>query len=394
MKAISILMLIVLLFGCKNKKKENAVSEIVYYTCSMHPQIIRPGPGKCPICHMELVPMMHGTSTDDDDILLTDRQIKLANISVDTIRNGMLGNQLILTATLNFDQSGISIISSRIMGRVEKLYYKNLGDQVKKGDKLYDIYSEDLNNAKKEYILAIEKRSKLDNSIIDFERIIRSAKNKLLLWGLTESDIQKLPASKGDQLTTSIYSNASGYITSLDIKEGDYIMEGGAVMRIADLSTIWVEAQVYNSELTAIGDSVIAEVRTGGETVEGTIEFINAEVSTDSRITLIRIVIPNINSKLKPGMPAHVTIKKREHNMLSLPVNAVLRDSKGATVWIMTSNYTFKNKMVEIGMETGDRIEIRSGLKEGDIVVVTGAYLLNSEYVFKNGADPMAGMKM
>jgi membrane fusion protein, copper/silver efflux system len=93
-------------------------------------------------------------------------------------------------------------------------------------------------------------------------------------------------------------------------------------------------------------------------------------------------------------MQAYVTIKKREHSMLSLPVNAVLRDSKGATVWIMTSNYTFKNRMVEIGMETRDRIEIRSGLKEGDIVVVTGAYLLNSEYVFKNGADPMAGMKM
>lgn len=280
------------------------------------------------------------------------------------------------------------------MGRIEKLYFKNIGDFVKKGDKLYDLYSEDLNNAKKEYLLAIEKKATLDNSIIDFDQIIRSAKNKLLLWGLTESQLQNLAASKEAGTTTPVYSSASGYITSLDVKEGDYIMEGGTIARLADLSALWVEAQVYSSELSEIKKDAVANIQVGQKTMQGKIEFINSELNPDSRINMIRVSIPNKDNQFKPGMPATVTVINPKHNMLSLPVDAVLRDGKGATVWVMTASCTFKNKMVETGMETGDQIEITSGLEDGDVVVITGAYLLNSEYIFKKGADPMADMKM
>ena len=158
MKAASVLLLIFLFVACKNKQAKITKVEDIYYTCSMHPQIMKLAPGKCPICGMELIPVKNSKSANKDEIRLTEEQIKLSNISVDTIHNGMLGNQLILTATINFDQTKITAISSRIMGRVEKLYFKNVGDYVKKGDKLYDLYSEDLNNAKKEYQLAIEKK--------------------------------------------------------------------------------------------------------------------------------------------------------------------------------------------------------------------------------------------
>ena len=394
MKAASVLLLVFLFVSCKNKQGKITKVEDIYYTCSMHPQIMKLAPGKCPICGMELIPVKNSKSANKDEIRLTEEQIKLSNISVDTIHNGMLGNQLILTATINFDQAKITAISSRIMGRVEKLYFKNVGDYVKKGDKLYDLYSEDLNNAKKEYQLAIEKKSTLDNSIIDFEQIIRSAKNKLLLWGLTESEIQHLSALNDPGLTTSIYSNANGYITALDVKEGEYVMEGGSIAHLADLSTLWVEAQVYNTELSSIEKNAIAEVQVGQNIFKGKIEFINSEVNPDTRINLVRISIPNTDNKLKPGMPAYVTIKNPAHNMLSLPIDAVLRDGKGATVWLMTGYCSFKNRMVEVGMETGDKIEIKSGLMDGDVVVITGAYLLNSEFIFKNGANPMSGMKM
>jgi len=359
----------------------------------MHPQIMLPAPGKCPICGMELIPVKNRKATDDK-ITLTDQQIMLSNISVDTIHNGMLGNQLILTATINFDQTKITTVSSRVMGRVEKLYFKDEGAYVKKGDKIYDLYSEDLNNAKKEYQLLIERKTSIDNSVIDFEQLLRSAKNKLLLWGLSESQIQHLASSKEKERTTSIYSNADGYITSLDIKEGDYVMEGMAVLHLAELSSLWVEAQVYNSEFSKIEKDAIAEVRIEQRTFRGKIEFINSEVNTDSRVTLIRVTVVNNDNKLKPGMPAYVVLENPKHDMLSLPIDAVLRDGKGATVWLMTSKNTFENRMVEVGMETGDRIEIKSGLMDGDVVVLTGAYLINSEYIFKKGANPMSGMKM
>jgi len=168
-------------------------------------------------------------------------------------------------------------------------------------------------------------------------------------------------------------------------------------MQLVDLSTVWAEAQVYASQLSQIDRTGIAEVQLPdlpGKKVTGKIAFVNPEIKTDTRINLIRVSIPNPGNQLKPGMPAYVIVKNQQHNMLSLSIDAVIRDGKGATVWVQTEKNIFKNRMVEVGMETGDRIEIMSGLKEGDVIVITGAYLINSEYIFKNGADPMAGMKM
>ena len=160
------------------------------------------------------------------------------------------------------------------------------------------------------------------------------------------------------------------------------------------MSSLWAEAQVYTSQLAEIDRNSIATVQLpdfDGKEIKGRIEFINPEINPDTRINLIRVSIPNHGNQLKPGMPAYVLLKSPERKTLTLPINAVIRDGKGATVWIQTADKTFKSLMVQTGLESDDRIEIKSGLKEGDIVVITGAYLLHSEYVFKKGADPMAG---
>ena len=132
----------------------------------------------------------------------------------------------------------------------------------------------------------------------------------------------------------------------------------------------------------------------GGKRVTGKIEFVNPEINPDTRINLVRVGVSNPGNLLKPGMPAYVFLRNPKHDMLSLPIDAVIRDGKGATVWIQTGKNTFISRMVAVGMETGDRIAIKSGLTVGDIVVIRGAYLINSEYIFKNGANPMGGMKM
>lgn len=397
MKKILTLGIVFLLVGCEGKKNEAAVEKDIYYTCSMDPQVIEYKPGKCPICHMELTQVKKSNSQNADEILLSDQQIQLGNIKTDTIRNGTIGDKLFLTATLNFDQMKATSISSRVMGRVEKLYFKNIGDYVKNGAPLFDLYSEELNNAKQEYILVLEKQRTLDNSLIDFTRLIQGAKNKLLLWGMSESQIADLARTGKASPLTTFYSNASGYITTLDIKEGDYVMEGGTVVRLADLSTLWAEAQVYSSQLSAIDLNGVATVQMPdipGEEIKGRIEFVNPEINADTRINLIRVTIPNSSNKLKPGMPAYVLLKSRQRNSLTLPIDAVIRDGKNVTVWIKTGSHSFKSKMVTAGLENDDRIEIISGLEEGDIIVIKGAYLLNSEYIFKKGTNPMAGHDM
>ncbi|HMT97126.1 MAG TPA: efflux RND transporter periplasmic adaptor subunit [Ferruginibacter sp.] len=395
MRYIIITATALLLFAsCKNKK-ETPKDPDTYYTCSMDPQVVEYKPGKCPICKMDLTPVKKKNGESKDELQLSEQQIQLGNIQTDTIRNGTIGDQLVLTATLNFDQMRASSMSSRVMGRVEKLYYKNLGDYVRKGSPLYDLYSEELNNAKQEYLLALDKKKAFTSeSVIDFDQLIESARNKLLLWGLNEVQINELVKSKKATPVTTFYSSAGGYITQLDIREGDYVMEGGTIVKLADLSTLWAEAQVYTSQLAELNSNSIATVQLpdfDNKEIKGRIEFVNPEINPDTRINLIRVSIPNPGNQLKPGMPAYVLLKSPQRQSLTLPVDAVIRDGKGATVWIQTGKNTFKSMMVQTGIESGDRIEIKSGLKEGDVVVLTGAYLLHSEYVFKKGADPMAG---
>ena len=391
---IIIVTAILFFISCKNKK-EIPKDPDIYYTCSMDPQVVEYKPGKCPICKMDLTPVKKKNGESKDELQLSEQQIQLGNIQTDTIRNGTIGDQLILTATLNFDQMKASSVSSRVMGRVEKLYYKNLGDYVKKGSALYDLYSEELNNAKQEYLLALDKKKTFTTEIvIDFDQLIQSSKKKLLLWGLNETQINELATTNKATPTTTFYSTSGGYITQLDIKEGNYVMEGGTIVKLADLSTLWAEAQVYTSQLADVNRNSIATVQLpdfDNKEIKGHIEFVNPEINPDTRINLIRVSIPNPGNQLKPGMPAYVLLKSPQRQSLTLPIDAVIRDGKGATVWIQTEKNTFKSVMVQTGLESDDRIEIKSGLKSGDIVVLTGAYLLHSEFVFKKGADPMVG---
>jgi len=389
--------IIIFTSSCKSKK-EVPKDPDTYYTCSMDPQVVEYKPGKCPICHMELTAVKKSNGDKKDEIQLSEQQIQLGNIHTDTIRAGAIGDQLVLTATLNFDQMKANSVSSRIMGRVEKLYFKNMGDYVKKGSPLYDLYSEELNNAKQEYLLALDRKKAFTNeTTIDFNQLLQSAKNKLLLWGMNEAQVSELEKNQKATPTTTFYSTASGYITSLEIREGDYVMEGGTIVKLADLSSLWAEAQVYTSQLSEIDMNGIATVQLPDaerKEIKGRIEFVNPEINPDTRINLIRVSIPNTGLKLKPGMPAYVILKSRQRKSLTLPIDAVIRDGKSATVWVRTGPHSFKNKMVEVGLESDDRIEIKSGLSAGDVVVITGAYLLQSEYIFKKGVNPMSGHDM
>lgn len=390
------ILLLCFLASCKNKNKITKVPD-VYYTCSMDPQVVEYKPGKCPICKMELTPVKMNSRTNNEELQLSDQQIQLGNIQLDTIRNGVIGDKIVLTATLNFDQMKSSSVSSRVTGRIEKLYFKNMGDYVQKGAPLYELYSEELNNAKQEYVLVLErKKTFTGETTIDFEQLLQSARNKLLLWGMTDTQINELSKNKRPAPTTIFYSPAGGYITELAIKEGDYLMEGSTIVKLSELSTLWAEAQVYTSQLSEIdkrSEAIVQLPDYNGKEIKGRIEFVNPEINPDTRINLLRVTIPNINHELKPGMPAYVFLKSPQRKTLTLPVDAVIRDGKGATVWVQVKRNTFKSVMVETGLEADDRIEIKSGLNDGDVVVLSGAYLLNSEYVFKKGSDPMEGHK-
>ncbi len=389
---------VILLASCKMGTKNMAKADPdVYYTCSMDPQVVESKPGKCPICHMELTAVRKSQQQNKDEIKLSAEQIELGNIRVDTIQATRTGNEVVLTGTISFDQSALNAVSTRISGRIEKLYFKNIGDPISKGARLFDLYSEEMNNAQQEYLLILQKQKALGNSIVNYDDLAQSAKSKLLLWGMTESQITELAKAGKATTTTPFYSTAGGTITELDVKEGDYVTEGATIVKMANLSTVWVEAQVYTSQLSEFNRNGTVNVQfpdLPGKILQGKIAFVNPEINPDNRVNLIRVEVPNKNNLLRPGMPAYVTVKDPQRKMVSLPSDAVLRNGKMSAIWVETAENVFKSRMVETGLEGDGFIEIKSGLQPGDAVVTSGAYLLQSEYIFRNGANPMEGMDM
>lgn len=393
-----ILLLLILLASCRTGTKNTAKSDPdIYYTCSMDPQVVESRPGKCPICHMELTAVRKSQQQHPDEIKLSPGQIELGNIRVDTIRTDNRGHETVLTGTVNFDQSALNAVSSRVSGRIERLYYKNTGDPILKGARLYDLYSEDLNNVQQEYLLILQKQKALGNSIVNYDELAQSAKSKLLLWGMTGSQIAELATTGKASMTIPFYSTIGGIITELDVKEGDYVAEGGTIIKTANLSTVWVEAQVYSSQLSGLNPSGAVDIQfpdLPGKTFPGKIAFVSPEIDPDSRINLVRVEVVNKDNTLRPGMPAYVTVKDPPRKMVSLPSDAVLRNGNMSAIWVETTENTFSSRMVQTGQEGGGFIEIKSGMQPGDVVVISGAYLLQSEYIFRNGANPMEGMDM
>jgi membrane fusion protein, copper/silver efflux system len=213
---------------------------------------------------------------------------------------------------------------------------------------------------------------------------------------MNKDQIAELAKTKNNTQLTSFYSPSDGYIAMVESHEGDFVAEGATILRLANLSSIWAEAQVYTSQFSQIDRQAEAIVQVPGmlKEIKGRIDFVNPEINPETRVNLIRVSIPNPAGQLKPGMPAYMVLKNKQSNSLTLPADAIIRNEEGSLVWIRTGHNTFKHITVKTGVEDGERIEIINGLHDGDIVVTQGAYLLNSEYIIKHGAQPRAGHLM
>ena len=383
----------IFLFSC-GSSEEKKTEDNVFYTCSMDPQVMEKKPGKCPICHMDLTktivdPLKSG------DIKLNAEQIKLGNIATDTVGMRYIGNGKTLSATVVPDQNKNTSVTSWVEGRIEKIYFKSVGEKIEKGQPVYEIYSEQLITTQKDYLIALKQNS--SSYGINYKQLAETAKQKLLLWGMSPEQIKDLSEKEEVKNVITVYSAYSGVISEIMFREGDYVAEGGLVFKLNDLSTLWVEAQLYASEVSAVSGIKEAEITfpsLPGKKVKGKVTFINPELSRESKIVIVRIEIPNSSALIKAGMQANITLQSTGKKALSLPSSAILLDEKGATVWIKKQENSFVPRMVTTGAANNGYTEITSGLEEGDIVVISGAYLLQSEYIFKNGADPMEGMEM
>lgn len=399
MRKIFLALPIVFFIACNSKNQEHkhdSKGKTIYYTCSMDPQVKEDKPGKCPICHMELTPVKdNGKMTNE--ISLSKQQIQLGNITAQSISETSNSLNQTYNGVLTINQEKIKTISARSMGRIEKLYFKTIGDYVNKGEPVYVLYSEDIAIAKQDYVLAYKQLSMPGDFGRNAQNLLNAAKQKLLFYGLSNAQILDIKKNSEVSPHTTFYSTYSGTISEIIATEGSYTMEGSAIVKLADLSSLWLETQVnvnYAKNLKIGQNARISFMDYPDKTTNVKVSFINPEINPDSRLLLIRMEIPNPNLLLKPGMQAVAQLLQSRQKGLFIPTDAVIREENSAYIWLEKKPGVFENLMVETGVETNGMIEIKTVLDPTKKVVITGAYAINSEYIFRKGNDPMEGMKM
>lgn len=376
------IVMIVLLMGLITGCTKHAQTHTERYTCPMHPQVLQDKPGRCPICHMELVKV--GAMPTDDALMLNPAQIKLGNITTAPVTMGDVAAETILNGRVIIDQDKSVAISARMAGRVDRLFIKEAGQHVNKGQPLYTLYSEELVVLEKEYLLAVQQRAK--NKAYDM--FVRAAEKKLLLLGMTPSQINAMTASGDVMPQTVFYATTSGTVSGISIREGQYISEGELLFQLEALDKVWVEADVYAAETHALYEGDVVKVKiTGFENapVDGKVIFINPEFRDESQVLSVRVQIDNPNQRFLPGMHAQIISSKIERRVVYIPRDAIIHDGDQHYAWVMNANESYSFRRILTGAENENMTEVRYGLNEHDNVVVTGAYLLYSEMVLKKG---------
>lgn len=396
---ISTLFLLLAVFiGCtsKNKNEGKDHQHQTFYTCSMDPQIKEDQPGKCPICHMELTPIQH-SDTESNEIALSEQQIQLGNITTQTISEANSSLEQSYTGVLILNQEKIKTVSVRSMGRIEKLFFKTVGDYVNKGAAVFVLYSEDIAIAKQDYVLAYKQLSMPGDFGKNAKNLLNAAQQKLRFFGLTNAQIESVKTGKDISPNTTFYSPCSGTVTEILMTEGSYAREGSGIVKLADLSNLWLETQVnlnYAKNLKLGQQAQVSFTDFPDKSVNAKVSFINPEINPDSRLLLIRMEVSNPNLLLKPGMQAIAKLAQPRQKGLFIPTDAVIREEKAAYIWVEKRPGIFENVMVETGVEANGMIEIKSVIDAAKKVVITGAYAINSEYIFRKGIDPMEGHEM
>lgn len=320
--------------------------------------------------------------------MLSDSQIKLANITLQKVKFGAIGQTVIVNGRIATNEKRTEVISSRIAGRIDRLYRKIAGEKINAGDPLYELYSEELTTLQQEYLLAKQQYEKLGANEKRYRSYVDAARKKLLLYGLNDNQIREIAKNNVVKLTIMFSSPISGVVTEVNINEGQYVSEGTQVMKIDDLQSLWVEAELYPAEtsLVSIGDTIQVNIPGTAEKTDATVTFLSPEYRNDSFITTMRASLENGDQQLAPGMFAELTLTHSIKKGLTVPAQAVIRDKNGSHVYVKRGTNTFEPMTVETGIENSEKIEIIKGLTSNDTIAASGAYLLYSELILNNGS--------
>jgi len=378
-------------------KKER---KIKYWVSPMDPGYVRDKPGKAP-CGMDLVPVYEEEAQEEapGTIRVSPATIQSMGVTTTKVQVRPLSRITLTVGMVTFDERNLNVVTTKMDGWVERLYIKATGDPIRRGQNLLSIYSPELVTTQEEYLLALKNFKAMQKSAIPeyregAQRLLAAARQRLKFWDIPDSQIAALRRTGEVQKTLTLVSPVNGIVTKRMVTQGMYIRAGMPALEVADLSTIWVDADIYQYELPwiKVGQPVIMTLDyLPGETFQGKIDYIYPYLQGSTRTARIRLRFPNPELKLKPEMFAQVKIESPvTHKAVVVPADAVIDTGLKQHVFIALGQGRFEPREVKLGVLGNDGMrEVLSGLKGGEDVVTSAQFMLDSESRFREAVQMM-----
>lgn len=420
--------------GHEGPKTDKEAKVETYYTCSMHPQVKEEKAGKCPICHMGLTKveiekdsMNHGDHSGhmmakeeviyhcESDPTVTSKapgecpldgtplvkktmrnkamavvaKVKLRKSQLEHFRADIfpvttmkMEKKIRMLGTLRKSEEKESNIPARVPGRVEDVLVQSTGSLIKKGDAVLKLYSPQLLTGGEEYLIA--RRNYFSNrKSKEFRELYQQSRERLKLWGVQDFQLETWAKEKKIPRTITIYSPVTGIVERKNAVIGKYFKEGQSFFDLVDLSSLWVELDVYehDSALVRLGQNVELEFTAyPGEMWQGQVDFVSPVLNQKTRTLKIRTTLKNTEGKLRPGMVGSASLTvKLSGEPLVIPKSAVIDTGKRKVVWQEVSKERYQAKTIRTGFESSGYVEVKEGLEENDKVVIEGNFLLDAQ---------------
>jgi len=351
------------------------------WTCSMHPQIMQPESGDCPICGMDLIPAETGAEgLNANEIKMTENAMALANIQTSVVGQGQMGDDFLkLSGKIKTNEESNAVQVTYFGGRIEKLYVNSTGERVAEGQRLATIYSPELVAAQQELLTTLSLKESQP-------QLYKAVRNKLKLWKLSEEQINAIEIAGKVQENFPVFATVSGTVTHKMVEEGDYVKQGQPLYKIANFKTVWAEFDAYEKQISLLKEGQSIKVTTNAyqnEVFDAKISFIDPLLNSATRTIVVRAVLNNKKNKFKPGMFVEGKVEGVQSNSKStvtVPATAVMWTGKRSLVYIKTkpNESVFEMREVLLGSTTGDNYTILEGLKNGDEVVTNGTFTVDA----------------
>jgi RND family efflux transporter MFP subunit len=375
-----------------------ATKEKTLYTCGMHPQVVQDKPGICPICGMKLTPIRklgdsstNTASTTDSTIIQVDAAttqnmgIRTANVT-----RGPLRRAIRMVGVIDYNETALAEVTTKFKGWAEKLYVNATGQLVMKGDPLFEVYSPDLYSAQREYLLALEQGTNAPAS----GTLKNSALTKLRFFDISDEQIAELERARQPQKTMRILAPQDGFVVEKLAVQGQMVDTGMKLYRLADLGLVWVHAQIYENDLAFIKlgqEATVTLPYFSDREFRGRVTYVYPNVDEKTRTARVRMEFHNPGYFLKPGMFATVqVISELEPTALLVPDMAILRSGEKTTAFVALDGGKFEPRTVTLGPQAeNDYYQVLSGLKEGERIVTSGQFMLDSESQLREAIQKM-----